>query len=61
LYITLLPKTRCPNKIFNTFLIEDFFSFALGGLKLQFFRNNSKRPALIEYSEAWEKLVREKN
>ncbi len=60
---------RCPNKIIKKFLIEDFFichrcqRHLWSTLSYEYIREFSKKfeTALMLYSEAWGKLIHEKN
>jgi hypothetical protein len=57
---------RCPNKIFKTFLNEDYFHLPttpVVHLVLRIYPQILKtfETTLLEYSGAWEKLIHEKN
>jgi hypothetical protein len=53
---------RCPNKIIKNCLLEDFFAFATGVVD-EYLREISKKfeIAVVVYSDAWGKLIHEKN
>jgi hypothetical protein len=54
---------RCPNKIIKIFQLEDFFHLPPVSLSREYLREFSNRieMAVMVYSDAWGKLIHEKN